>query len=154
MNKCKLKQTFALLAAMTMMSCAAACSGETEAVGEAGGDVPQIIVSETTLSDAETQQQAKDSVTEIGTAEEIKVINETDYAITEWDLEEFKTISCKGIDISVPCKLSNINEAFETKIIYADENDVYSDSVELYYNGEYVGNMLSESKKNYNTDTD
>ena len=65
---------------------------------------------------------------------------ETTYEITEWSADDFQSIECCGIDISLPCKLSDIDERFEVKISRANEEFSSSkDWFELYFENEYVG---------------
>jgi len=79
---------------------------------------------------------------------------ETTYEITEWSPDDFRTVQCCGIDITVPCKLSDIDSRFETKIIKGEVTDsTDSTFVELYYDGEYVG-TLSYGKDNVDIEKD
>ncbi len=79
---------------------------------------------------------------------------ETSSAITEWSADDFRTISCCGIDISLPCRLADIDERFEVKLCEAVEEYTTSrDWYELYFENEYVGAMCY-SKDDYNTETD
>ena len=79
---------------------------------------------------------------------------ETSYQITDWSSDDFRTIQCHGIDISIPCKLSDIDERIKVKVFEADENSVTdTDFVELYFNDEHIGTMCYE-KDEYNTETD
>ena len=107
MNKCKLKQTFALLAAMTMMSCAAACSGETEAVGEAGGDVLQI------TAEAAAESESTEVSQEAETATEMKTIEPPQDGWTKEQLNEVMYLM--GEPFSLPCKLEEIEKHFIIK---------------------------------------
>ena len=137
------KQVLTLLSAITMMSCAAACSEETSS-----NDVPQI----TAEAAAESGSTEVSQVAE--TAESSERPNfETTYEITEWDINDFKTIECCGTNISIPCKLSDIDERFEVKLIPKDEEFSYDDDwYELYYENEFVGS-LCHNDHNYDKDT-
>ena len=79
---------------------------------------------------------------------------ETTYEITEWSADDFQSIECCGINISLPCKLSDIEEKFDTEITMADEkkeSDV--DMVELFFKGDHVG-ALCYGVDNYNVTGD
>ena len=123
MNKCKLKQTFALLAAMTMMSCAAACSGETEAVGAAGGEVPQNTASASAESEsAEISQEAEQS----DSSEETNLPD----GMTMDDLKNM--IQINGKTLSMPTTLNDIlalDEGFSYEFLLEDSFD----SIDEYF---------------------
>ncbi len=76
---------------------------------------------------------------------------ETTYEIKEWSPDDFHTVQCCGVDITVPCKLSDIDSRFERKITKGEVTG--STFVELYYDGEYVG-ALSYGKDNDDMETD
>lgn len=67
---------------------------------------------------------------------------ETDYISDDWEPDDLTSVECCGIEIPFPCKLSDIDESFDTKIVPRDEEHITShDWVELYYKNEYVGAM-------------
>ena len=79
---------------------------------------------------------------------------ETSYQITDWSSDDFRTIQCHGIDISIPCKLSDIDERIKVKVFEADENSVTgTDWFDLYFDDECVGTMCY-AEDEYNTKTD
>ena len=124
MNKCKLKQTFALLAAMTMMSCAAACSGETEAVGAAGGDVPQITAAAAAES-SEVSLEAEQS--------DLSVETNLPEGMTMDDLKNM--IQINGKTLSMPTTLNDIlalDEGFSYKLLLEDSFDSIDEYFEEY----------------------
>ena len=136
------KQVLTLLSAITMMSCAAACSEETSS-----NDVPQI------TAEAAAESGSTEVSQEAETAESSERPNfETTYEITEWDINDFKTIECCGTNISIPCKLSDIDERFEVKL--SPKNEEYStskDCFELYFKNKYVGSFCYD-EADYDTD--
>ena len=124
MNKCKLKQTFALLAAMTMMSCAAACSGETEAVGAAGGDVPQITAAAAAES-SEVSLEAEQS--------DLSVETNLPEGMTMDDLKNM--IQINGKTLSMPTTLNDIlalDEGFSYEFLLEDSFDSSDEYFEEY----------------------
>ncbi len=66
---------------------------------------------------------------------------ETDYEITEWSPDDFRTVQCCGVNITIPCKLSDINKEFNTQMTEGEVSG--AKFVELYYNDEYVGALSS-----------
>ncbi len=66
---------------------------------------------------------------------------ETDYEITEWSPDDFHTVQCCGVNITVPCKLSDISKEFNTQMTDGEVSG--AKFVELYYNDEYVGALSS-----------
>lgn len=120
------KKVLSLFAAVAVMLSLSACkSGET----------------------GQTVESVDEVVSDTGLVAENTATNqsfETTYEITEWSADDFKTIQCCGIDISIPCKLSDIENKFGTKLI---ESTTGSEIIELYYDGEYVG-IVSRNESN------
>ena len=132
------RKFLSILAAFAVLISFSACraddTGQTPPLSEA-------VVSEATTQIETTTLRAQNSF-------------ETTYEITEWSADDFQSIECCGIDIPLPCKLSDIEENFDTEITMADEkkkSDV--DMVELFFKGDHVG-ALCYGVDNYNVTDD
>ena len=109
MNKQKLKQLTVLLAAITMMSCAAACGEEA-----VSGDVPQV-TAEAAAESAEVSQEAE-TLKDDKYQEEIEILRSVLYSGDK--------------QLYFPCKLSDLGEGFEIRPIYTnDENGNDTDNL-------------------------
>ena len=58
----------------------------------------------------------------------------------EWSPDDVHSIECNGVEIELPCMLSDVEKSFETKISESQSGREY-DMVELYSGDEHVGAM-------------
>lgn len=103
------RRILSVIAAVAMAFCLAGCQKEDNSAGQ---------VEQTS---GESQQN----------------IN-TEISFENWSPDDFTSVQCHGIDITIPCKFSDIDERFDVKTVPDGMGDG-SDMVELYYNEEYVG---------------
>ena len=132
------KKFLSILTAIAVVISLSACQAEDT---EQAPPLSETVVSEVTQSLGTTTLNSQNNF-------------ETTYEITEWSADDFQSIECCGIDISLPCKLSDIEEKFDTEITMADErNKSDVDMVDLFFKGDHVG-ALCYGVDNYNVTDD
>lgn len=139
MKKIKKNALFLLLASSLLLSgCEVSSAQENEE-----------FESSITINDT---SEINNDTSEINTSEAPRF--ETTYKITDWSADDFCTVQCYGIDISFPCRLSDVDKRFDIELCNASEDNIFdSDTFDLYYNNEYVGSMVYD-EKNYDINND